>query len=129
MFENMTYDELLVESLSIIQEQVKEELSYETGSDEASKEIREEYEASLKVLDCLVPKIKGTDSLYDELDEDEFAFIVECLENYQENFVIDGTDPQKLKEDEEKYSLLSDFMFDLYGSDEDYEDEGDDESE
>ena len=118
----MTKDELLIESLVIIQKQVKEELSAETGDDEISKEIREEYEDVLELLGYLVPKIKGIESLYQELEEDEFAFIMECLENYQDNFIIDGTNPQKLKEDEEKYSLLSDMMFELYDSDDEEED-------
>ena len=120
----MTDDELLIESLSIIQKQIKEELDAEKGESEASKEIRQDYEEVLELLGYIVPKIKGIDSLYEELDEDEFAFIAECLENYQDNFVIDGRNPQKLKEDEEKYSQLSDILFELY-DDDDEEDDGD----
>ena len=117
----MTDDELLIESLSIIQKQVKEELEAEKGQNEASKVIREDYEEVLELLSYIVPKIKGIDSLYEELEEDEFAFIAECLENYQDNFVIDGRNPQKLKEDEAKYSQLSDILFELYDDDdEDY---------
>ncbi|MBR4321518.1 hypothetical protein [Treponema sp.] len=121
----MTDDELLIESLSIIQKQIKEELDAEKGESEASKEIRQDYEEVLELLGYIVPKIKGIDSLYEELDEDEFAFIAECLENYQDNFVIDGRNPQKLKEDEEKYSQLSDILFELY-DDDDEEDDGED---
>ena len=125
----MTDDELLIESLSIIQKQIKEELDAEKGESEASKEIRQDYEEVLELLGYIVPKIKGIDSLYEELDEDEFAFIAECLENYQDNFVIDGRNPQKLKEDEEKYSQLSDILFELYDDDdeEDYEESDGDE--
>ena len=121
----MTDDELLIESLSIIQKQIKEELDAEKGESEASKEIRQDYEEVLELLGYIVPKIKGIDSLYEELDEDEFAFIAECLENYQDNFVIDGRNPQKLKEDKEKYSQLSDILFELY-DDDDEEDDGED---
>ena len=121
----MTDDELLLESLSIIQKQIKEELEAEKGDSEAGREIREEYEDNLELLDLLVPKIKGIDSLYEELEEDEFAFIIECLENYQDNFVIDGRSPEKLKEDEEKYERLSDLMFNFY-DDSDEEDDGED---
>ena len=121
----MTDDELLIESLSIIQKQVKEELEAEKGKKEASKVIREDYEEVLELLSYIVPKIKGIDSLYEELEEDEFAFIAECLENYQDNFVIDGRNPQKLKEDEAKYSQLSDLMFNFY-DDSDEEDDGED---
>lgn len=121
----MTDDELLIESLSIIQKQIKEELDAEKGESEASKEIRQDYEEVLELLGYIVPKIKGIDSLYEELDEDEFAFIAECLENYQDNFIIDGRNPQKLKEDEEKYSQLSDILFELY-DDDDEEDDGED---
>ena len=120
----MTDDELLLESLSQIQKQIKEELEAEKGDSEASREIREEYEDNLELLDLRAPKIRGIDSLYEELEEDEFAFIIECLENYQDNFVIDGRSPEKLKEDEEKYSQLSDVLFEL--SDDDDED-GDEE--
>ncbi|MBP3771854.1 MAG: hypothetical protein J6I53_04075 [Treponema sp.] len=124
----MTDDELLIESLSIIQKQVKEELEAEKGQNEASKVIREDYEEVLELLSYIVPKIKGIDSLYEELEEDEFAFIAECLENYQDNFVIDGRNPQKLKEDEAKYSQLSDLLFELY-DDEDSSDLESDEEE
>ena len=117
--ENMSKDELLLESLSAIQEQVKSELNDEKGSDELSREIREEYEEVQELLGYIVPKIKGVSSLYTELEEDELAFILECLEDYQENFIIDGTSPEKLKEDEEKYSMLSDLMFELYDTDDD----------
>jgi hypothetical protein len=125
MKENMTKDELLLESLASLQAQIKEELEAEKGDDELCKEIRQEYEEELELLGYIVPKIQGIDSLYEELEEDEFAFIVDCLETYQENFVIDGTDPQKLKEDEEKYSLLCDMMFDFYDDDENEETEED----
>ena len=121
----MTDDELLLESLSQIQKQIKEELEAEKGDSEASREIREEYEDNLELLDLLAPKIRGIDSLYEELEEDEFAFIIECLENYQDNFVIDGRNPEKLKEDEEKYERLSDLMFNFY-DDSDEEEDGED---
>ena len=121
----MTDDELLIESLSQIQKQIKEELEAEKGDSEASREIREEYEDNLELLDLLAPKIRGIDSLYEELEEDEFAFIIECLENYQDNFVIDGRSPEKLKEDEAKYSQLSDLMFNFY-DDSDEEEGGED---
>lgn len=119
----MTNDELLIESLQTIQNQVKEELAEITENDETSNVLREDYEEVLELLGYLVPKITGIESLYEELDEDEFAFIVECLENYQEVFIIDGTDPKKLKEDEEKYSQLTDILFDLYGDDDDFSEE------
>ena len=121
----MSNDEILLESLAAIQKLVKEELADETRNDEISKEIREEYEDVLELLGYLIPKISGIESLYQELEEDEFEFILECLETYQENFIIDGTNPQKLKEDEEKYSLISDMLFELYDDDEEDEpDEG-----
>lgn len=119
----MTSDELLIESLSIIQKLIKEELEAEKGQNEASREIRQDYQEVLELLGYIVPKIKGIDSLYEELDEDEFAFIAECLENYQDNFIIDGRNPQKLKEDEEKYSQLSDLLFELYDDDEEADEE------
>lgn len=121
----MTSDKLLIESLSIIQKLIKEELEAEKGQNEASREIRQDYEEVLELLGYIVPKIKGIDSLYEELDEDEFAFIAECLENYQDNFIIDGRNPQKLKEDEEKYSQLSDLLFGLYDDDEENEEDFD----
>ncbi len=120
----MTNDEVLIESLSIIQNQIKEELEDEKGQNEISREIRQDYEEVLELLGYLVPKIKSVQSLYEELEEDELAFIAECLESYQDNFIIDGRNPQKLKEDEEKYSQLSDLLFELYDSFED-EEEGD----
>ncbi len=123
----MTNDELLIESLQTIQNQVKEELAEITENDETSNVLREDYEEVLELLGYLVPKITGIDSLYEELEEDEFEFIVDCLENYQEVFVIDGRNPEKLKADEEKYSQLTDILFDLYGDDDDFSEEALDE--
>ncbi|WP_191013471.1 hypothetical protein [Treponema zioleckii] len=119
----MTNDELLIESLQTIQNQVKEELAEITENDKTSNVLREDYEEVLELLGYLVPKITGIDSLYEELEEDEFEFIVDCLENYQEVFVIDGRNPEKLKADEEKYSQLTDILFDLYGDDDDFSEE------
>ena len=95
----MTSDELLIESLSIIQKLIKEELEAEKGQNEASREIRQDYQEVLELLGYIVPKIKGIDSLYEELDEDEFAFIAECLENYQDDFGLYDDDEEADEED------------------------------
>ena len=119
----MTNDELLLKSLKSFTEQIKEELADEKGTDEISRTLIEEYEETLELLDAIVPKITGLDSLYEELDEDEFGFIIDCLENYQEAFIIDGRNPETLKRDEEEFSQLSDLMFDFYDDDDELDDD------
>lgn len=121
----MTKDEFLQKTYKIIKENVIDELE-ETKSNtkfdsETKNELIEDYSEVLEIVTDLIPKITSVDSLY-ELEEDEFSFAVELLENYAEVFIIDGRNEEKLKQDEEEYAVLQDILFELY-------DEFDDEDE
>lgn len=128
----MTKDEFLQKTYKIIKENVIDELE-ETKSNtkfdsETKNELIEDYSEVLEIVTDLIPKITSVDSLY-ELEEDEFSFAVELLENYAEVFIIDGRNEEKLKQDEEEYAILQDILFELYDEfdDEDYEDEDEEE--
>ncbi len=117
----MTDDELLLKSLNSYFAEIKEEILWVTGDDDFSRELKDELNDYKEILESLIPEIQGVDSLY-ELDEDEQSFILECLEDYMEVFVIDGTNPEQLEKDEEEYSQLCSLFFDLCG-DENEDDE------
>ncbi len=126
----MSDDEFLIKYLGDIKNQVKEEREDLTGDEYIDKEITEDYDEILELLELLIPKINGIDSLY-SLEEDEFEFIVECMEEYSEVFVIDGRSPETLARDEALYSQLSDILFQIYDDDDedDSDEEYDDDSE
>ena len=113
----MTDDELLLKSIQAIRDEIRAERSELTDSDEVSSFLAEDLDETAELLDKIAPKIKGLDSLYEDLDEDEFSFIVECLQDYADNFVIDGTDDQKRQRGEAEYSQLTDILFDFYDED------------
>lgn len=115
----MTDDEVLLKSLKSILKGILEERSEITGNDDQSLEIAEELDDNAEILDSLIPEITKIDDLYN-LEEDEFEFIVEMLQDYSENFIIDGRSPEKLQEDEAEYSQLMDILFNFY-DDEDEE--------
>lgn len=124
----MTDDELILHAFSEIKSQIEEEFECEKESNTPSEykdEILADYAESLEVLEILIPKIRGIDSLYDTLDEEEFSVAVEFLEEFYENFVIDGRTEESLKHTEGVYFQLSDIMFELYGEFDEEDGEGD----
>ena len=121
----MTDDELLIRSLKTIQAQIQEERAELTQTDELSLEIAEEYDDYAELLAEIVPKISGVESLY-ELEDDEFELILECLETYQEIFVVDGRTEEALKATEAEYSQLADILFEFYDDENDEEEDEDD---
>ena len=132
----MTKDELFIKSLKNYRKQLAEELAENRRTDGENEECVEYYKLAIQSLDELLPMLSGIDSLYETDDvgelvfsEDEFAFLIECLESYSEVFVVDGRTEEALKRTEEEHSLLADIIFEFYDDDEDdedYEDEDED---
>ena len=132
----MTKDELFIKSLKNYRKQLAEELSENRRTDGENEECVEYYKLAIQSLDELLPMLSGIDSLYETDDvgelifsEDEFAFLIECLESYSEVFIVDGRTEEALKRTEEEHSLLADIIFEFYDDDEDdedYEDEDED---
>ena len=135
----MTKDELFIKSLKNYRKQLAEELAENRRTDGENEECVEYYKLAIQSLDELLPMLSGIDSLYETDDvgelvfsEDEFAFLIECLESYSEVFVVDGRTEEALKRTEEEHSLLADIIFEFYDDDEDdedYEDEDSDDGE
>lgn len=123
----MTDDQLLVVTLkNILQNLIEERTDVENHydlNDDFNSELLDEYNDYIQILDGLIPEIKSIDDLFEKLDDDEFAFVVEQLENYAETFILDGRDEQLLEQQEKEYSQLCDILFDFY------DDDSDDESE
>ncbi|MBR6913460.1 MAG: hypothetical protein IKN34_06610 [Treponema sp.] len=132
----MTKDELFIKSLKNYRKQLAEELAENRRTDGENEECVEYYKLAIQSLDELLPMLSGIDSLYETDDvgelvfsEDEFAFLIECLESYSEVFVVDGRTEEALKRTEEEHSLLADSLFEFYDDDEDDEDYEDEDEE
>lgn len=133
----MTDDELFMKSLTAFRNELDTELSENKRTDGENEDCVEYYRLVIDTLDSLLPNLEGIDSLY-EVDEDgepifsedEFSFLVSCLEDYSEVFVVDGRDAESLKRTEEEHSQLADILFDFYDDDdEDFEDDASEDGE
>ncbi|MBQ0050702.1 MAG: hypothetical protein KBT11_01405 [Treponema sp.] len=119
----MTDDELFLSTLKKIKEQMVEERSELTRTDELTNQIAAEYDEGIEILNRVLPKIKEVDDLW-SIDEEDFVFVLTCFEMYSEAFIVDGTNPEKQKKDETEFSQLQDILFQFYDDeDEDYDDE------
>lgn len=129
----MTDDELFIKSLTNFRNQCAEELAENKRTDGLNAECVEYYEAVVQGLDEVLPHLSGIDSLYEVvdgeplLDEETFSFIIECLEDYSEVFIVDGRNEDTLKQTEEIHSQLADILFEFYDDDEFEDDDFDDE--
>ncbi len=124
----MSDDELLVKTLNNILKNLEEEKkdveqNYDL-SDDFNKELLDEYNDYVQIIEGIIPKINCIDDLYEKLDEDEFTFILENIENYAEIFILDGRNIELLSEQEKEYSQLCDILFEFY-DDDDSNDESD----
>ena len=131
----MTNDELFIKSLTDFRNQLDEELSENKRTDGDNEDCVEYYRLVIDSLDALLPNIEGIDSLYEVDDdgepifsEEEFSFLISCLEDYSEVFVVDGRDEESLKRTEEEHSQLADIIFEFY-DDEDYEESDEEDSD
>lgn len=132
----MTNDELFIKSLTDFRNQLDEELSENKRTDGDNEDCVEYYRLVIDSLDALLPNIEGIDSLYEVDDdgepifsEEEFSFLISCLEDYSEVFVVDGRDEESLKRTEEEHSQLADIIFEFYDDEDDEDDEEFDEED
>ena len=130
----MTNDELFIKSLTDFRNQLDEELSENKRTDGDNEDCVEYYRLVIDSLDALLPNIEGIDSLYEVDDdgepifsEEEFSFLISCLEDYSEVFVVDGRDEESLKRTEEEHSQLADIIFEFYDDEDDEDEEFDEE--
>ncbi len=116
----MNDDEFLIHCLKCYISMLNEEAAYaEQFSDAESVEVAEENRDYAKILESLLAEITGVASLND-LDDDDFEFVYECLQMYAESFVVDGREEaSRLKTEEDYTRLLSildemeaDFVYD-----------------
>ena len=132
----MTNDELFIKSLTDFRNQLDEELSENKRTDGDNEDCVEYYRLVIDSLDALLPNIEGIDSLFEVDDdgepifsEEEFSFLISCLEDYSEVFVVDGRDEESLKRTEEEHSQLADIIFEFYDDEDDEDDEEFDEDD
>ncbi len=118
-------DRLLIQTLKNLYEQILDERADIKRTDEANSKIAGEYDEAIERLARLLKEINEVIDIY-QLEEEDFVFIIEALELYCDNFIIDGRTETARKRDEKKYNELKDFLDQFY---DDEDDELDDEEE
>ena len=116
----MSDDELFIKSMMKIKEQMTEERECIKRTDELNSQIAAEYDAAIKYMEKAVSEIHEIFDLY-SVDEELFVFILDCFEEYCDNFIIDGRDEKIKKQNEEEFSQLQDILFEFYDDGEDDE--------
>ncbi|MCR5494694.1 MAG: hypothetical protein K6F15_03575 [Treponema sp.] len=120
----MNDDEFLISCLKKYLASVKDEYDYaKQFTDTDSMEIAEDNIEIYDILKVLIDDISGIESLND-LDDDDYGFIFECLQSYAEAFIIDGRDEESKKASEEEYKRLNGILEEMsadfyYDEDED----------
>lgn len=123
-----TDDEFLVKTLENIKNQMVEERADITRTDKLNSQIAAEYDDAIKKITRLIPKIKNVLDIYYLETEEDFEFVIDALENYAENFVVDGRDEAKKKQDEADFQKLQNIIFEFYDDDEEDDENNDDEN-
>ncbi len=118
-------DRLLIQTLKNLYEQILDERADIKRTDESNSKIAGEYDEAIERLARLLKEINEVIDIY-QLEEEDFVFIIEALELYCDNFIIDGRTETARKRDEKKYNELKDFLDQFY---DDEDDELDDEEE
>lgn len=122
-------DEFLVKTLENIKNQMVEERAGITRTDKLNSQIAADYDDAIKRMARLIPKIKTVLDIYYVGSDEDFEFVIEALENYAENFVVDGRDEEKKKQDETDFQKLQNIIFEFYEDDnEESEDDDSDEN-
>jgi len=114
-------DKLLIKTLRIIHDQILEERTDISKTDDVNNQIAADYDEMLEHLNKLIPSINEVFDIY-KLEEEDFTFIIELIEMYADNFIIDGRTPEAKKQTEKEFLALQSFL------DQFYDDEIDDES-
>lgn len=126
---NMTDDELLLKSLENIKNQMMAERADIKRTDNLNSRIAAEYDSAIKKMDRILPKIKSVMDIYYVENEEDFVFVIELLENYSENFIIDGRDEEKKKRGEAEFAQLQNIIAEFYEDDGEESEDDDEDSE
>ncbi len=101
-----TQDEFLLKSLEQIKKDLKENLDYaKNPQTDDEKEIYDDFKEILELLESLLPKIKDLDSLA-KLKAEDIGFIFECLEAYEEVFIVSYLSEEEMEQTEYEHNLL-----------------------
>lgn len=114
-------DKFLIETLRKVYEQTVEERMDITRTDEENSQLAAECDDAIERFNRLLPEIKGVIDLY-ELEEEDFVFIIEALEEYSDSFIVDGRTQRQLEKDLKEYEELTAFLDQFYDDGEDGED-------
>ncbi len=118
-------DRLLMQTLKKLYEQILDERADITRTDEANSKIASEYDEAIDRLSRLLKEINEVIDIY-KLEEEDFIFIIEALELYCDNFIVDGRTETARKRDEKEYNELKNFLDQFYDDeDDDLDDEED----
>ncbi len=114
-------DRLLTQTLKNLYEQILEERADIKRTDEANSKIAAEYDEAIERLSRLLKEINEVIDIY-RLEEEDFVFVIEALELYCDNFIVDGRTETARKRDEKEYNELKEFLDQFYDDDEDDDD-------
>ncbi len=112
---------LLTQTLKNLYEQILEERADIKRTDEANSKIAAEYDEAIERLSRLLKEINEVIDIY-RLEEEDFVFVIEALELYCDNFIVDGRTETARKRDEKEYNELKEFLDQFYDDDEDDDD-------
>lgn len=118
-------DRLLTQTLKNLYEQILEERADIKRTDEANSKITAEYDEAIERLSHLLKEINEVIDIY-RLEEEDFVFVIEALELYCDNFIVDGRTETARKRDEKEYNELKEFLDQFYDDDDDDLDEEED---
>lgn len=110
----MTNDQLLLKAFKEILGEARENLEYlKKDNFEYSDEVREDCADTIAILEDILPEINGIQELH-SLDQEDYAFMFEMLQNYSEVFIVDGTgSEEKLEQDCAEFEQLMDIIEEL----------------
>lgn len=117
-------DKFLLKTLKKIYSQILDERTELLRSDGENARIAAEYDDSIVRLKRLLPEIHEVFDIY-RLEEEDFVFIIETLEMYCENFIIDGRTKDSKERDEKEFKELQDFLDQFYDDESDEDEESD----
>ncbi len=106
----MTDDELLKESYDkILIELNNTYLHYKKDNFDYTAELLEDFSDTMEILKDILKDGSSVESLK-KLDEEDYAFMYELLNDYAETFVIDGRTKDTLSRDTKKYEQLLELL-------------------
>lgn len=110
IFSSMSDDELLIDSLKTYIQELSENLIHLKNTHfDWTDEIVQECADTKEILCDILQEVNCVEDLKN-LDEEDYAFVYECLNEYAEIFIVDGTDERMRLQGEQRFEQLVDLL-------------------